>query len=345
MNKIEVAVCDTDDVYRERFVAYLVERRAEDMSVHAFSTQESLLRGLTEEKQPDVIVAGGGFETVAETVRDQGIPLLLLYQEGAGQTGEEKEEEQTSRFSMMFRYQPMEAILHEVWVLAAANKRETEKWMIPGRLEVIGVCSPMSHEMQMPFSVVLAKILAEGRRVIYVNLMEHSGMQELFGLPDGYDMGDIWIRLRNRKLTPETFRQCVYEAGEMYYILPFENPEDLQEVSDAECKEFLTFLEEQTEFEVIVLDMGGGLAHAAGLLGYCTSIYCLTKTGFYYQCRLNSFTDYLSRRMEGQLTERMHVVQLPFSARQIHDSGDTFRQLIWSEFGDYVREQILGGGM
>ena len=30
MNKIAVAVCDTDREYRDRFVTYLVERKAEE---------------------------------------------------------------------------------------------------------------------------------------------------------------------------------------------------------------------------------------------------------------------------------------------------------------------------
>ena len=37
MNKIAVAVCDTDREYRDRFVTYLVERKAEEYAVSAFS--------------------------------------------------------------------------------------------------------------------------------------------------------------------------------------------------------------------------------------------------------------------------------------------------------------------
>lgn len=36
MNKIAVAVCDTDREYRDRFVTYLVERKAEEYAVSAF---------------------------------------------------------------------------------------------------------------------------------------------------------------------------------------------------------------------------------------------------------------------------------------------------------------------
>ena len=51
MNKIAVAVCDTDREYRDRFVTYLVERKAEEYAVSAFSMPEKLLEALEEEKQ------------------------------------------------------------------------------------------------------------------------------------------------------------------------------------------------------------------------------------------------------------------------------------------------------
>ena len=53
MNKIAVAVCDTDREYRDRFVTYLVERKAEEYAVSAFSMPEKLLEAL-EEKKPDL---------------------------------------------------------------------------------------------------------------------------------------------------------------------------------------------------------------------------------------------------------------------------------------------------
>ena len=65
MNKIAVAVCDTDREYRDRFVTYLVERKAEEYAVSAFSMPEKLLEALEEEK-PDLAICGTGFEEMAE---------------------------------------------------------------------------------------------------------------------------------------------------------------------------------------------------------------------------------------------------------------------------------------
>ena len=57
-------------------------------------------------------------------------------------------------------------------------------------MEVIGVYSPICHEMQMPFSMVLAQKLSTEKKVLYVNLMEHSGMLE----PLMFRENVIWAR-------------------------------------------------------------------------------------------------------------------------------------------------------
>lgn len=77
MNKIAVAVCDTDREYRDRFVTYLVERKAEEYAVSAFSMPEKLLEALEEEK-PDLAICGTGFEEMAERLAGYDIPVLVL---------------------------------------------------------------------------------------------------------------------------------------------------------------------------------------------------------------------------------------------------------------------------
>ena len=77
MNKIAVAVCDTDREYRDRFVTYLVERKAEEYAVSAFSMPEKLLEALEEEK-PDLAICGTGFEEMAERLAGYEIPVLVL---------------------------------------------------------------------------------------------------------------------------------------------------------------------------------------------------------------------------------------------------------------------------
>lgn len=96
-------------------------------------------------------------------------------------------------------------------------------------MEVIGVYSPICHEMQMPFSMVLAQKLSTEKKVLYVNLMEHSGMLELLGVPGECDLGEVILALRRQRLTAETLGRGIHETEWMHYVEPFDNPEDLGE--------------------------------------------------------------------------------------------------------------------
>ncbi|MBO5069983.1 MAG: hypothetical protein J6C37_06430 [Roseburia sp.] len=362
MNKLTVAVCDTEEGYRNRFVTYLVDHKAEEITVHAFSTLEKFLAAIGNHVF-DVVLLGRGFDAAQGAVEEQGMPLLRLKdyvpefvaEEGTYQSGT------SARVADVFRYQPMDSILHEMQALmgqrvavAAAAGRTASK------LEVIGVYSPIHHEMQIPFSMIFASLLSEKRSVLYLNFMDYSGFMELFQLEGDCDMGDIILRIRNGRLHPEAFWRCVYETRGVSYIPPFHSAENLHEMTWEDYTEFLTFLEEETDFETVIIDFGDGVNDLMRMLESCSSIYCPMKQGFLFSCQLNQFLAGLAGTWEipgasgdarppgdvppllGDWEERIHVVELPYSARGIRGGTDVLRQLQWSEFGDYVRKYLTG---
>lgn len=340
-----MAVCDTEDEYRDRFVTYLVEHRQGQMAVYAFSAPEVFAEAAKEERF-DLVVLGSGFAGIEKEVEEQRIPLLFLRDTMPQKVAEQGDylKGEVSRKAEVFRFQPMDGILHEIQVL-------TGQWMVgnttrdimTAEMEIIGVYSPVRHEMQMPFATVLAEFLAERRKVLYVNLMGHSGFLELYHLERGYDLGDVILRLRNKRLSQEMFLRSVYQMDRVYYIPPFGNPENLHDFTGKDYKAFLAFLAEQTDFDVVVLDFGDGLGEFAGMLEQCTSVYCPNRTGYFFECQINHFLEYLALEAGEYMRERLQMVNLPFSARQIRGGSDVQKQLSWSEFGDYVRRVLTGG--
>ena len=342
LNKIAVAVCDTDREYRDRFVTYLVERKAEEYAVSAFSMPEKLLEAL-EEKKPDLAICGTGFEEMAERLAGYDIPVLVLQETMADAVAEPVTYGSVPESCRgICRYQSMEVILHEVQVmtLTGAGSRRMEN--VGTGMEVIGVYSPICHEMQMPFSMVLAQKLSTEKKVLYVNLMEHSGMLELLGVPGECDLGEVILALRRQRLTAETLGRGIHETEWMHYVEPFDNPEDLGEMTAGDLQELISFLEKQMSYEILLLDFGQGLRDFLSFLGLCTSIYCPMKSGFYYDCRMEHFRRYLEREPAADIADRMQVIRLPFSAGKIRAGMDVYRQFLWSEFGDYVRNHIGG---
>ena len=342
MGKMTVAICETDAGYRERLVAYLTERKALAYAVYAFSSEEHFFEAW-KDTEFDVAILGNGFKEAEKRICEQQFPAVFLRETREECLAHEDEKAcGQERKKCVFRYQPIEAILREVQLLGGGTSCPIIGARL-SRLEVIGVYSPMAHEMQMPFSLTLAEALAEQKKVLYLNFMRHSAFLQLFGLQGQYDMGDIVLRLRRQRLETEFFLTCVYESGCVYYIPPFGNPENLDDFTGRDFSQLLAFLEEHTDFSAVVCDFGDGIRGFSQLLETCSSIYCLIKNGFFYECRMEAFLEYLRRGQRQELCERIQSIMLPFSAKQIRGGGDVRRQLLWSEFGDYVRQKLHGG--
>lgn len=352
MGKLTVAFCDTDEVYRSRFVAYLMEHKAKEVTVCSFSEPELFLTYAKKEDY-DVIILGEGCAPLEKELYQVKTPVLKLVEQLPGYVAEQPLEyaaevsgyltEPRSTRAETLKYQPVETIWHEVQVLVAGNRGNPVAG-VSWKLEVIGVCSPVRHEMQVPFSLLLAGILVEKRSILYLNLMKFSGLQQSFGLSGDCDMGDVVLRLRKGTLTRETFLRSVYETEHFSYIPPFSNPEQLGEFTERDFSALLDFVRKETEFETVVIDFGMGVQSLALLLDSCSSCYCPVKKGYFYEGQMEEFFRYLERVEKTKLRERLQVVELPFSAKGIRGGGNVLEQLLWSEFGDYVRNFLSGDG-
>ncbi len=341
MGKIELAFCEEDETYRDRFVTYLMEHRAKEIAVSAFSAVKSFVEEARQRKF-DVILLGKGFAKVAEILWEQKFPVLLLEDQEPLKVAEDDACNGSTDMRTVFRYQSMEYIVHEILAVSQGNEKKGTSSVRISVMEMIGVCSPGQCGMQIPFSVAGAQYMAEKRKVLYLNLTEHSGFMNLFGLDCKYDMADLVLRLRRGTLSQEFLFQCIYEMDHIFFIPPFANPENLHEFLFSDFLALLQYLGEKTDFQLLVVDFGAGLDQFSRMLEKCTNIYCLTRHGYFYECQTKQFSEYIDRCEQKNIKNHLHYIDMPFSAKNIRCSRDVLRQLLYSEFGDYVRSCFLG---
>jgi len=189
LHKLDVAFCDTNETYGERFAAYLMEHKAKEFTVHLFPEPELFLQKIKNEKF-DLVLLGSGFSEFGEQAVLSGMTVLILSENIPERLSEDNSYLQSGRkLTVIFKYQPMEAILHEMMVVTGGKKAGKESFTDRlTKLEIIGVYSPIGHEMQMPFSMVLSSVLAKQRRILYINLMQNTGFLQLFDSQAEYDI-------------------------------------------------------------------------------------------------------------------------------------------------------------
>ena len=98
----------------------------------------------------------------------------------------------------------------------------------------------------------------------------------------------------------------------------------------------------ETDYDVIVWDMGGLFAGFLDLLEQCAEIYCLTWENLGAKQRLGQFLQCVEEYGGAALRERLHLI--PVSGQCVISQGKSLMQeLEWGEFGDYIRKQLKGG--
>lgn len=337
MVKIKVAIYDADKGYRERFADYLMNHKASEMELAVFTNEQFFFEALDVDKF-HLFVLGGGYETVLPRARAKKVPVLVLMESAQSYVKETIQmlDEQVVYTS---KYQSMDVITQKMQILANVKHSYSDRTALRRNPEIVGVISPVSHEMQILFSLLLARNMARAQKVLYVNLLEFAGFTEIFNDTE-YDLSDAILQVREAEVREERLRACIYEADGFSYISPVLNPENIREISGEDVNRLLDVLTEYMEYQMIVVDIGLNVAGFAEILPVCDRIFSLEKRGYLHETRTKQFISYLERAVDEAFVERIHHLEIPGQAKVICGGLNLLEQLDWGDFGDFVRSVV-----
>lgn len=337
MAKIKVAIYDVDKEYRERFADYLMSYKSEEMELSVFTGENYFFDALGVDKY-HLIVLGGGYEEVLAKAKSVRVPVLVLteYMQSYVKETVEMGDEQIVFTS---KYQSMDIITKQMQLMAGVKGIHRIPTLASRELDVVGVFSPVKHEMQMMFSLLYAKNAARDRKVLYINLLDFSGFSEIYGERE-YDLGDAILQIREEDFKVEQLLASIYEMEEFSYITPFFNPENVREVTGADVRRLLEILAEHTDYRTIILDVGMNVNGLAEILLACSRIYCLEKKGYLFEVQMQQFFSYLEKLVDDAFLRRIEIIDLPYQAKGIGGGVNLLERLNWSEFGDFIRSKL-----
>ena len=317
MHKPRIAICVADQSYCEKLVAYLAGEKQKHAEVYVFSEPEVFWGSAERVDFHAALMEEVFFEK--ERIYN-GVTRFILMHEGAVA-------EKWQDFPTIYKYQTVDAILREIYGLIGDD--QTEEGVYPGGKELIGVYSPHGHDLQIAFSLGLAEILAEKKRVLYLNLMDCAGFEGLFGETYPVDLGDLLYFAR--KGGDRFFRKLstmLYKTGDADYIPPAQNPEILHEATKEDYGQLLSLLCEKTDYQTIVMDFGALIPGFSELMQRCGKLYCPVSESELNLCRIRHFESYLSGGGE-QLGEKIQYLKLQ---EQTGQQGGLLRlkqQIFW----------------
>lgn len=326
MTKNKLVVCDLDEAYVEAFAAYLLEK-LEDVEISTYTNVLDFKRD--QNKMYDVGILGKEFLEVLE--RDSANNILeKLY------LCDERIASEYEYLPMVYKFQSME-IVEEMLRRIQMRVRKSQ-WEDRGKSQgahIIGIYSPISHELQMPFGLALCQTYSEQGKVLYVDIEELSIMQSLMCKDGGKNMQDLFYYLKqDKEIEIEEFVSSFMGVD---YLRPFNNPEELNEVSKEDWEKFFSIIKLGGYDNVVVL-FGRTIQGFSNIIRGYDELIVLSKQGDYYDKSRECFCEYLKKI--GVEIELKNMV-LPMSASNLTMGNYVLEELVQGNLGMYVRRQLL----
>ncbi len=328
MKKIRVAVCDTDNVYRERLAEYLIRKKSGQIQVYAFSTRK-LLQNQMDLEPVDVVLYGKGFEKL----RPDEDSLYIRMTEEPGGVGEEK---------AIFKYQSAEEILRQMYDHYLRQEQKNPGTSVKPK-EIVAIYSPSHCMMQTPFALSMAQTMAEEKRVLYLNLGEWAGFCPWMRQEYHRDLADLlYLLSAYGGQTTGLLESVVHSYQHFDYVPPMTDAQLLAQ-TDADAYEgLLQMLVEKTEYDAILLDFGIMVPGFFHMLERCSTVYGLVESFPLSRLRWKQFEDSLMKQGQEDLAGKLECVTLELMDYQVMEEEPVVQQWVNGKIGDRARAARYG---
>ena len=204
---------------------------------------------------------------------------------------------------------------------------------------MIGIFSPISHELQLPYALAVCQICREQGSVLFLDLEEFSVLPEFLGIQNTEECRtilDLLYLLEGENRSQADFKSHVRQYMGIDYILPFSDPEEMGKILPEQWQRlFAAAL--GAGYDTVVVLFGRVCQGFCELGGLCQEFLVLSKPGDYYQKSLHSFMAQARGLIGGR---SLQLMQLPMSAAGLTEGTYRLEELIQGNLGLYVRRQV-----
>ena len=171
------------------------------------------------------------------------------------------------------KYQCADEIIREVFEFYIDRTKENVmRSMNKERARLIAVYSPIHRIGKTSFAMALGKECAKKRKVLYLNLEEYAGFDEV--KDEELNLGDLlyYLKQGNGNLGIR-LKSAVKTIDDLDVISPLTVVLDLKEVTWNEWKALLEQILDNSSYEIVILDIGESIQGLFSLLEMCDRVY------------------------------------------------------------------------
>lgn len=336
MKKSILAICDLEESYAYNLTEYMNERKSTPFDVQAFTNLASLSE-FAKKNHIDLLLIST--QAMCDEVKNLDIDRIVILSEG-------ELPEHALTEPQVYKYQSSDSLIAEVMNYYAAAVPSRQPMAFAGaalKTEILGVYSPLGRVGKTAFALTLGEILAEKKRVLYVNLEDYHGFEGIFSTVYRADLSDL-IYFARQKEGNIIFKLngMIQSFENLDYIPPAFSSCDLR---DVRCEEWIWFLREIGacgEYEVLILDLGYQVDEVYQILRQCRRIYMPVLEDAVSKNKLLQFEKNLNALDCQDVLEKLQRLHLP-ELRGDFGGKDGMERMVNGSMGSFVRRLLSEG--
>lgn len=332
-----LAICDLEEAYACNLTEYMNQRKNTPFEVQAFTNLESL-REFAENHSIELLLIST--DAMCEEVKQWDIGRIIILSEGEYPEKYEKE-------PFVYKYQSSDSLVAEVMNYYAAAAPKLSTAVFPGKAvkaDILAVYSPIGRVGKTAFALTLGEILAEKRKVLYLNLEDYNGFEGIFSQSYRADLSDLiyFARQKNGNLMFK-LNGMIQTFQNLDYIPPAFSPSDLREVKWQEWIDFFEKLLVYGRYEILILDMGYQVEERYQMLRHCRKIYMPVLEDSFSRSKILQFEKNLTALDCADVLEKICHVHLPERKGEF-GGRKGLETLVHGNMGSYVRKLLIKEG-
>lgn len=247
-----------------------------------------------------------------------------------------QEKEKIRNRDNIYKYQSREGILKDLSKYYGASKEVTGP-VTKKEMQIIGMYSPIGRSGQTTFALLLGKLLAKKKRVLYLNLEPFSGLNSYLNISNNSNLSDLlyYLNYEEDKFVYKLANMIEY-FGNVEFIPPTESFLDLHTITTKEWEKLIEIIRDKTEYEYLILDLSECIGGLLNVLRMCNRVYSLVKEDIMAQNKLEQYESFLkNQEYEDLLKKEKRIVEPEFKAMNIYPE-----ELAYSQLAIYVKQIV-----
>lgn len=237
----------------------------------------------------------------------------------------------------LYKYTPIPEIISVV--MCDFAERNVVSTTESGNAKIIGAFTPAISLRRTSFLLTMALMVAEKKRVFYLNISSTYGYRKMLDKESGLDLSDVMYCIKTgNEDSVNRINDMVLSYGKLDYFLPATPVSDLHCVETEDWEKLFNILKGK-DYDYIFVDLDESTISCFELLNSCDLIYGAYREDYICKNAFLEFEEILIKMGLGSIGTRLRKISPP--EEKIEEiSENLFEALKNSEMGAYVQEVL-----